>query len=276
MFNAIRTTIANAIAPKIIPQMIAANQGSVQASQGDLAAARSLTQTILPKEHHTLTQHSRRHEGSQITGKVSVSMLEDMNSAYLKDALASYGAWSALAYAFSEYERVTGKRTTSDEKLNQLLDEFHCWNAATSSDKQMGEEAIAVAVAKLCQTKPQQGNADTDKIIARVKGCSVDELRADRAKQAEIQAARRTQLMDGFLAAVWSFTSSDLNPSMSGAKAEAKAVQTMEFVASNWTGNPANIAAELMLMEADLAHLTKIAHLETLREGQGDYAMQTE
>lgn len=260
MFNNLRKTIANFIAPSSI---------NVIATQEQLAKARSVTSTILPPNHHVMTQGDRSFKQGQVAGKISVSDMDNLNSLYLRDSIVSYAAWCALAACFSEYERVTGRKNYSDAKLNTLLDEFHCWNSTLPETKQMDEQAIAEATEKLCQPRPQQGNTDTDTIIARVKGCSVEELRKDRQSRAEQQAAKRQALMDGFLGTVWSFTAGDLNPSISGAKAEAKALQTMEFIANNWSGDPANIAAELLLIEDDLKYLKKVAHMETLREGEG-------
>ena len=50
-----------------------------------------------------------------------------------------------------------------------------------------------------------------------------------------------------------------MNPSIPSAKAAGKAVQTLEWVATNWQGDPAGISAELLLIEADLKKIERMA-----------------
>lgn len=238
----LRKSVANFIAPNTI--IVPAN-------------AKSLTQPVTPQ--HMLNQAERIAEPRSYPGKVSASQLQGLNSTYLKDAIAQFGAWSALARAFSEYERVVNKRSKDDVKLGALIDEFHCWNAATSDDKQMDEQSVMDVAARLTQVSPAKGNDQTDKIIARVRKCSVEELRTLRTKEAEVATAKRESMLEGFIAQVWSFASGDYDYALSGVKAVTKAIQTMEFVARSWTGDPANIAGELLLMEADLKTLEAIA-----------------
>ena len=260
MFNAIRKTIATFIAPKTV---------TVDATQQQLAAARSVTYTTLPQQHHLMTQADRAYVAGRVTGKFSVSDLDLLSSAYLRDSIANYAAWCALAMAFSAYERMAGKKNADATAFGKLVDEFHCWNAALPEGKQMDEEAILLAAEKLCQPRPDRSSDATDAIIARVRKITVAEVKADREAKAKAAAEKRRNLLDGFLAEVWGFTSSDMNPSISGAKAEAKAISTIEFVATSWQGDGASIAAELLLMEDDIKKLRHIAHQETLREGEG-------
>lgn len=238
----LRKSVANFIAPAtiVVPQ-----------------GQRALTQPDAPA--HMLNQAQRIAEPRSYPGKVSASQLLSLNSEYLKDAIAQFGAWSALARAFSEYERVINKRSKDDVKLGVLLDEFHCWNAATSNDKQMDEQSVIDVTARLTQVSPQKGNAQTDAIIARVRKCSVEELRALRIKEAEVATSSRESMLEGFVAQVWGTPTGDYDFAISGIKAVSKAIQTMEFVARSWTGDPANIAGELLLMEADLKTLEAIA-----------------
>jgi len=123
----------------------------------------------------------------------------------------------------------------------------------------MDEEAIIVAVDKMATVQPPKGNDQTDAIIARIRKMDVELLRRDREEKAAAQTQERKELIMGFCQAIWSFTSGDMNPSIQSAKVAAKGVQTLEWVATNWTGNPAGIAAELLLIERDLKVIEKMA-----------------
>ena len=56
---------------------------------------------------------------------------------------------------------------------------------------------------------------------------------------------------------------------MSAAKAAAKAVQTMEWIASTWQGSPSAVAAELLLIESDLKTIEYMARKEEEHERDG-------
>lgn len=250
MFSNLRKTIAKFIAP--------ANSNVIVP-----AGTRDITYGKAPR--HLLDQPSRETTTPMI-GEFHVSDLTDMASAYLKDAVAQLGAWSALARAFSEFEKVVGKRVADDKQLCKLFDEFHCWNSATSDGKQMDEDAVALAADKIATVRPNKGSPETDKIIARVRGCSVVELKADREAKAAKASAVRNELLTGFCSAVWSYSTSDMNPSLPNSKVAAKALQTLEWVANNWQGEPAGIAAELLLIEDDLKRIEKAARAEEVRD----------
>ena len=123
----------------------------------------------------------------------------------------------------------------------------------------MDEEAILIATDKIAEVKPMKGSPETDAIIARVRRMSVEDIKADREAKAAKQTAERQELILGFTQSVWSFASGDMNPSIPAAKAAGKAVQTLEWVATNWQGDPAGIAAELLLIEADLKTIERMA-----------------
>ena len=246
MFTNLRKALASFIAP---------SQIIVMASQEELSKARSVTSPTMPK--HLTTQ--QKHDQQPMVGDFHVSHLDSLGSNYLKNAIAQLGAWSCLARAFSEYVKVQGKRAADETKLGQLIDELHCWNAAIDSDKQMDEEAILLATDKIAEVKPVKGSPETDAIIARVRKMSVEEVRADREEKAAKQTAERQELILGFTQAVWGFTSSDMNPSLPIAKVAGKAIQTLEWVATNWQGDPAGIAAELLLIEADVKVIERLA-----------------
>ena len=246
MFANVRKAIAAFIAPKAIV---------INATQEQLSQARSVTAPLAPK--HIVAQ--RAHDQQPMVGDFHVSHLDSLSSNYLKNAIAQLGAWSALARAFSEYAKVQGKRAADETKLGQLIDELHCWNAAIDSDKQMDEEAILLATDKIAEVKPMKGSPETDAIIARIRKMSVEDVRADREAKAAKQTAERQELILGFTQTVWSFTSSDMDPSLPIAKVAGKAIQTLEWVATNWQGDPAGIAAELILIEADVKIIERLA-----------------
>jgi len=214
-----------------------------------------------------IEQQTRKHDSKPLVGDFHVSHLDNLASDYLKSAISNLGAWSCLARAFAEYERVIGGRSANEEKLGTILDEFHCWNASLPEGKQMDDEAILLAVDKMATTKPPKGSNDTDAIIARVRKISIEEVKDDRQAKADKQTAQRKELVLGFTQAAWSFTSSDMNPSIQSAKAAAKAIQTLEWVANSWNGDPSGIAAELLLIERDIKLIEKMARDE---ESKGD------
>ena len=249
LFSTLRNSVANFIAADRQPvHMIVDN-------------AKSLTTANTPK--HVLTQHERAEDVSMAKGKFYVIDLSDLNSERARDAIAQLGCWSALARAFSEYERVTGKRHLNDAKLNQLVDEFHAWNASKTAGGYMNEDAIFEAVAKMCVQAPAKGSAETDAILARVKKVSVEEIRQDRINKAQARTQARIDMLDGFVAMVSGFQGSETNHyAMSSAKALDKAIQTLEWVA-NWdSNNPAEQAAELLLIEDDIKMIRKLAKEE--------------
>ena len=241
-FHNLRKSIANLIAPNTITLP---------------AGERDLVRHDYPE--HIKTQGERAEHVPVYKGNVYAADLADFNSQYFKNALGQLGAWTALARAFQEFERIVGKRTADRKVLGKLIDEFHDWNAACDQEKQMDEEAIILAVDKIATVRPVKGSDETDAIIARIRKMDVEEVRIDREKKAATRTQQRQELMLGFIAELGKFTSSDMNPSISITKAIAKAEQTAIWVANTWTGEPAAIAGELLLIEADIANLKEQA-----------------
>lgn len=242
MFNNLRKTIANFISPNTI---------SVPAGTRNLG--------LPPAPKHMLEQqeHTTAYEG-----QFHVSHLELLGSTYLRNAIAQLGAWSCLAKAFGEYERTFGNKRATPAKFESLVEEFHCWNAAIDSSRQMSDEDIMLAADKIATVRPAKGSKDTDAIIARIRKCTVAELKKQREEAAAKQSAKRSEMLTGFLAAVGHFSGTDLDPSISNSKVAAKAIQTLEWVATKWKGAPASIAAELLLIEGDIKFLESNARKE--------------
>ena len=253
MFNSIRKSPANLIAPSSI-------QISVPAGTKSLT-----TPTIQQVPMHVRTQGERAWGGDIVVSKFHVSHLELMNSSYLKDAIAQLGAWAALARAFSEYERQHNKKNADLTKYQQAVNEFHAWNAATSPDKQMDQEQVIITLDRLADPVVPKGNKDTDAIIARVRKITVEEVQAERIAQAEKKSANRKEMLQALEAEIWQYDSDDLDPFLSSTKVAAKAVQTLEWIAKSWQGEPASIAAELLLIEADIKTIEKLASVDENR-----------
>lgn len=262
MFNSIRKTIASSISA--LGNAIAPSSINIQVPVG----AKSLTYPQVPqhlKDQQETTQ--------SYTGQFHVSHLELLGSTYLKNAVAQLGAWSCLARAFSEYERTFGNKKATPAKFESLVEEFHCWNAAIDYSRQMSDEDIMLAANKIATVRPTKGSEDTDAIIARIRKCSVAELKAQREDAAAKQSAKRSEMLTGFLAAIGHFTGSDMDPSISNSKAAAKAIQTIEWIAKqDW--DPSFVAGECLLIEADLKFLESNARKEEETE-QGTFVNGT-
>lgn len=249
ILSSIRNSIANFIAADRAPvQMIVDN-------------SKSLTHATAPA--HVLTQHERAEQQSIARGKFYVMDLTRLGSERVRDAIAQLGCWSALARAFSEYERVVGKKHLSDVKLSALMDEFHAWNASKSAGGYMGDDAVFEAVAKMSVVAPAKGSAETDAILARVKKVDVATIRAERIAKAEKKTQARIDMLEGFVATVMGYQGTDVDHhAMSSAKALDKAIQTLEWVASWDSQNPAEQAAELLLIEDDIKLIRQLAAVE--------------
>lgn len=257
MFNSIRKSIASFIAPTSV-------QISVPAGTKSLT-----TPTIQQIPMHVRTQPDRAWGKEMVVGKFHVSHLELMNSNYLKDAIAQLGAWAALARVFSEFEKVHNKKNADFTKYQQLLNEFHAWNAATSTEKQMNEETVILTLDRLADPVVPKGNKETDAIIARVRKITIEEVQAERIAQAEKKSAIRKDMLNALQAEIWKFDSDDIDPFLSSTKVAAKAVQTLEWIAKSWQGEPASIAAELLLIEADIKVIEELAKKEEGHTNEG-------
>jgi len=255
MFNSIRKSLANLIAPSAVVINIPKD-------------AKSLTIQQIPM--HVRTQSERVNRQEVIQGKFHLSHLELMNSQYLKDAIAQLGAWGSLARVFSEYERTYNKKNADFGKYHSYLNEFHAWNAATSTDKQMDDETVLLTLNRMADPVVPKGNKDTDAIIARIRKMTVQEITQERIAKAEKKSALRKEMLSSLAAEIWQYDSDDLDPFLASAKVAAKAIQTLEWIANNWQGEPAGIAAELLLIEADIKVIEELAKKEEAHEGESN------
>lgn len=204
-----------------------------------------------------------------LVGKFEVDHLECLSSQYLKDALAGFGAWSALAKAFSEYMKLNNRKNANTMAYEQAKEQFHAWNAATSLDKQMNEETTALALAKIAEVPVPKSNDQTDAIFARVLNKSVEEVKAQRIAKADKETKARQEVLSALYADIWQYSGESVECYISAAKAAAKAVQTMEWIATTWQGSPSAVAAELLLIESDLKTIEAMARKEEEHERDG-------
>ena len=243
MFNSIRKTIAQFISPSAVV---------INVPKG----ATSLTVQQLPEHVRTQVQ---RASTAPMKGDFHVSHLDLLSSTYLKNAISNLGAWGALARGFAAYEQCVARPRADRTRLETAINEFHCWNASLPTEKQMESDEILLTLDKMATTSVPKGDATTDAIIARVRKCSVDELKADRMAVAAKQSAHRQELILGYVAELNNYSDEDFDPSISIVKAAGKVMQTATWVATKWQGEPVGIASELLLIEADQAIIEAMA-----------------
>lgn len=202
----------------------------------------------------------QNHEPKVLKGEFHIEHLDLLISLRLRDAVCGLGSWSALARAFNGYNQELDKPIARRDftKVSQLIDEFHSWNSAAQN--QMDEDAVHDLATRLADVQPTKGSTATDTIIARVRKCSVEDVRADRLKKAEIKAAKRVERIVGFVEEVWSWVADPTAEySLPMMKVLNKACQTLEWVGGWDSFDPAQVAAELLLIEDDIKTLEKLA-----------------
>jgi hypothetical protein len=254
MFATLRNAIANMISTK----------KQVQCTMVLDSQAKNLTYGKMP----AFLANQAPSESFAYKGEFSTSHLDLLNSTRVKEAICSLGAWSALARAFNSYNNNLDKPVNRrDEKqINSLIDEFHAWNSL--AENQMDEDAVMDLATRLADVQPPKGNPSTDIIIARVRKCSVDEVKKDRERKAAVKAAIRVERIVGFVQHVWSWTVVETEYSIPMMKVINKVIQTMEWVAGWDSYDPAQTAAEILLMEDDLRTIEKIAKTKNNDKGE--------
>lgn len=257
MFATLRNAIANMISTK----------KNVQCTMVLDAQAKNLTYGKMPQH----LANEIPHTSQALKGDFPVSSLEQLNSIRLRDAICGLGSWSALARAFNgynqEYDKPISRRDFT--KINTLIDEFHAWNSAAQT--QMDYDTVCDVVTRLADVQPPKGNTSTDIIIARVRKCTVDDIRADREKKAQIKAARRVERIVGFVEEVWSWTVVETDYSLPMIKVLNKACQTLEWVGGWDAFDPAQVAAELLLIEDDIRTLEKLSKQDKNNDDGKDF-----
>lgn len=247
LINTLRNAIANALRTKQEVQVTATMKTTGNGP---------LTYGVLPE--HMRTQATRAAMPS-IKGEFSIADLDDLQSDRLKQAICSLGSWSAVARAFNQFNRQQDlpKSRQNFDQVHKLTEEFHTWNS--HANEQMDDDATLAVIAKLTDAVVPKGNKDTDAIIARIRKCSVDDVKADRIEKALIKQRKQEGHIEGFNSYLWANTyGDDENFSIPVAKVVMKAFQTMEWVASWDAFDPIAQAADLLLIEADIKYLEKM------------------
>ena len=242
----IRNSLASMIAVKA--------DNSPAAQQQDRIADRTEMDRrirILDNQHAADTTN---HE--PLLGSVTTEDITNFASKYARNAVAQLGCWSAIARGFTEFVR-----NPKSDKVDGLCLEFHAWNAA-AGDGEMDDNATLETIAKLSQVKPAKGNKDSDAIIARVLHKSIDEVRADREAKAAVATKKREEQIIAFNTVLWGSVYSEGSYSLSAERVMAKLEQTLLWMAGWDTTNPAALAAELLLIEADIKMVKHIAKQE--------------
>lgn len=242
--NNVRRALSIALAPKEV--------GHIVNHTGEKVT--SLTYSQRPREV------VRESQPVVLKGELTLSQLKMLHSQKVLGSICNYGAWEALARAFSAYCAMHRTRVVNPKMAQMLalqLDRFHAFNAELDSLGMGGMDEVAVeeVVARLTVVKPVKENAATDAILARVKHMSVEEVRKEREGRQQKEEARRAELMNAFLAEVWSATLTDEDVTLDAQKAYGKAVSCLEWMA-NWD-NPD--MAEILLAEADVKLLERMA-----------------
>ena len=69
---------------------------------------------------------------------------------------------------------------------------------------------------------------------------------------------------------IWIYSGEDVECYLQSSKVAAKAVQTLEWIANTWQGEPAAIASELLLIESDIKTIEAMARKEEEHEGESN------
>ena len=242
--NKLRNSIARAISVKADTSPAAVQQDQIADRQEMDRRIR-----ILDKQHATETTRE------PILGSVTTEDITNFSSKYARNAVAQLGCWSAMARGFTEFVK-----DQKSDKVDNLCLEFHAWNAAAETE--MSDESTLETIAKLSQVKPAKGDKQTDAIIARVLHKSVDEVRADREAKALVATKKREDMIIAFNTVLWSSVYSEGSYSLSAERVMNKLEQTLLWMAGWDTTNPSALAAELLLIEADIAYVKQLAKLE--------------
>ena len=139
----------------------------------------------------------------------------------------------------------------------------------------MGEDEVIIALDKISDVQVKQGNEQTDAIIARVLNKSIETVQQDRINKAAKQTAERKALLQSMAADIWVYSGEEVPCFLSSAKVAAKAVQTMEWIANTWKGEPAAIASELLLIESDIKTIETMARKEEEHDKDGPIEVRT-
>ena len=263
MFNSIRRSIAALINPSNTLDQVKADNAAAYAD----AITDKLAKQKADKAAYLAREAAPAIAAPRILGEISAHTINQMGSEKGKQALLQFGAWMALSSAFSAYGLIRSAKRPNEKvqaRFNQACNDFHGWNSlaecgATGLD-------IEETVARLTIPRVKKSNAQTDAIVARIRGKSVDELALEREIKAELASHEAEANANGFIMELEGFAfGSDELPSMKASQVLAKAEETLVWLAG-WTTPD---VAELLVLEQDILMLRKVA--STHQENEGDF-----
>ena len=211
-------------------------------------------------------QYAEPVQNDPVVGHISTADLLDFSSRYGRRAVAELGIWSAIAKGFTAF-----CKDQRDPSIETFIQEFHAWNQAADIGRYNAEDSNVTSwndertletIARMSQVKPAVGNKQTDEVIARVLKKSIEEVKADRVAKAEKKSKEREDHILAFNSLLWSSVWSEGEFSMPAQKVVTKLEQTLLWMAGWDTTNPAALATELLLLEADMTMVKNISKKE--------------
>jgi len=192
------------------------------------------------------------------TGVFHVDDLCLIQNQRARSAVAGLGSWTALANAVrrftTEMDKTAARRNPA--KWEPLLEEFHMWNSM--SPQPMDADATLATIEKLMVKPEPKSNSATDKIIAEVRGITPEQVREERIERTKATNLKRVHLIDDFNSMLWDASNfEDVPATLSWEKVFIKLAQTMEWVASWDSYDPASVAGEIMEIKEDVRILRK-------------------
>ena len=263
-------------------KMAANNTGTITNGEG----SKNLTYGKVPEHQRSVTPFA----STALQGEVTPDHISDFRSQRGKAAVAGLGCWSALAKSFNAFMREQQVHPSRQDwsKTYALLAEFHAWNAACCEKSSgfyvrdsgdaygenlgfaMNEEEVELTVAKLAVLPMPRGDDKTDSILAKVRGCSIEVLRKEREDDINQRSQKRLGLVQEFCQMVWASVNDDpVEVSMPISKVISKLAQTMQWIAS-WKLDPAAAAAEVLLLQDDMEHLSKVIGRQSDEDSKHD------
>ena len=173
-------------------------------------------------------------------------------------AVAGLGSWTALANAVrrftTEMDKTAARRNPA--KWEPLLEEFHMWNSASPSP--MDADATLATIEKLMVKPEPKSNSATDKIIAEVRNITPEQVREERLARTKAANLKRIEYIESFNSMLWDAAhSNDVPAVLPWEKVFIKLAQTMEWIASWDSYDPAAVAGEIMEIKEDVRILRK-------------------
>lgn len=254
MFNSLRKSIANIINPV---DKVAAAAAERHASYQDAINDKAAKQ-LADKQRYLSAKMNHTTPQPRISGNLSADTIDRMESRIGKDAVVQLAAWTQLSQAFTAYNRkMESKRPNPkiDAAFFASCNAFHAWNARLSSSA-TGID-VEETVARLTIPRAARSNPETDAILARIKGRSIEELSIEREIKAELASRQAEANASGFIAQLEGFAYGDEStPELKASMVLAKAEDTLVWLAGWSTPD----VAELLILEADIQMLRKAAN----------------